>query len=88
MPRSVRLYTRQGCHLCDEALNLLWSEGLDVKLVDIDGDPTLREQFDTCVPVVEIGGKIRFRGKVDRVLLRRLIAGEGSADGTMRPTDS
>ena len=31
----------------------------------------------TCVPVVAIDGKIRFRGRVDAVLLRRLIAGAG-----------
>ena len=30
--------------------------------------PQLREQFDTCVPVVEIDGKIRFRGRVNRML--------------------
>jgi len=42
-------------------------------LVDVDASPELRDRFDTCVPVVEIDGKIRFRGHVDRVLLRRLL---------------
>lgn len=42
--------------------------------VDIDQDPRLRERFDQCVPVVEIDGKIRFRGKVNPVLLDRLLA--------------
>jgi glutaredoxin len=68
------LYTREGCHLCEQARELLVAHGLKPKLVDIDTDPTLRERFDTCVPVVEIDGKIRFRGQVDAVLLRRLMS--------------
>lgn len=42
-------------------------------LVDIDHDPNLRERFDTCVPVVEIDGQIRFRGRVEPTLLQRII---------------
>ena len=71
---NVILYTRKGCHLCDDALKLLESYGLQPSLQDIDVDEQLRERFDTCVPVVEIDGKIRFRGKVDPVLLKRLLS--------------
>ena len=71
---NVILYTRKGCHLCDEAFELLQSHGLQPTLQDIDADDRLREQFNVCVPVVEIDGKIRFRGKVDPVLLRRLVS--------------
>jgi len=67
------LYTRGGCHLCDDARELLEAHGLRLRLVDIDGDQALRERFNDCVPVVEIDGKIRFRGRVDAVLLRRLL---------------
>jgi glutaredoxin len=76
MPQpSVILYTREGCHLCDDAKALLCAHGLKVEEVDIDADEQLKRQFDTCVPVVEIDGKIRFRGRVNEVLLRRLLAG-------------
>ena len=71
------LYTRHGCHLCDEAKELLemYREVLPTPIeVDIDADPALQARFTTCVPVVEIDGKIRFRGRVNAVLLRRLIA--------------
>jgi glutaredoxin len=74
--QRVVLYTRKGCHLCDEALRLLEAHGLAPELVDIDADPELRAQFDTSVPVVEIDGRVRFRGRVDAVLLRRLLRGE------------
>jgi len=59
--------------LCDEAHQTLVEHGLQPVHVDIDGDSALRESFDTCVPVVEIDGKVRFRGKVDPVLLKRLL---------------
>ncbi|MBI3462958.1 MAG: glutaredoxin family protein [Planctomycetes bacterium] len=72
---EVRLYTRQGCHLCDEAEALLVRHGLLPQEIDIDADPQLLERYNTCVPVVEIDGKERFRGRVDEVLLRRLLRG-------------
>jgi len=70
---DVVLYTRAGCHLCDDARDLLEQHGLDVRCVDIDADAALRERFSECVPVVEIDGKVRFRGRVDAVLLRRML---------------
>ena len=73
MPTEVVLYSRTGCHLCEEAELVLIRHGLRPSVVNIDDDPTLRERFDTCVPVVEFDGKIRFRGHVDPVLLRRLL---------------
>jgi glutaredoxin len=72
---NVVLYTRDGCHLCEEAHKVLNDFGILPTLVDIDTDPNLRERFDTCVPVVEIDGRLRFRGKVEPTLLKRIIAG-------------
>lgn len=71
---NVLLYTRRGCHLCKDAHKVLTAHGLTPQLIDVDDQPELRERFNECVPVVEIDGKIRFRGRVDPVLLRRLIA--------------
>jgi glutaredoxin len=70
---DVVLYTRAGCHLCDDARDVLKQHGLAVRSVDIDADAGLRDRFNECVPVVEIDGKVRFRGRVDARLLRRLI---------------
>jgi glutaredoxin len=73
---SVVLYTRVGCHLCDDAKNVLtrYASCLPVvEEVDIDADPMLVKRYGTCVPVVEIDGKVRFRGRVNEILLRRLI---------------
>ena len=74
---NVVIYTRNGCHLCEDAEALVRSHGLSPQLVDVDADAALCEQFNTCVPVVEIDGKIRFRGRVEPVLFRRLLQAAG-----------
>ena len=76
---NVVLYTREGCHLCHDAEQVLMRYGLRPRLVDIDQDRELVARFDTCVPVVEIDGQVRFRGRVDEVLLRRLLQANSSA---------
>lgn len=73
MPRQVLLFTRNGCHLCEQAEALLVRYGLSPQKLDVDASPELLEKYDTCVPVVVIDGKERFRGKVNEVLLKRLL---------------
>jgi glutaredoxin len=70
--RQAILYTRHGCHLCDVAAQTLEQAGYAVQMVDIDENSELRQKFDHEVPVVEIDGRIRFRGRVDPLLLKRL----------------
>ncbi|HND51498.1 MAG TPA: glutaredoxin family protein [Pirellulaceae bacterium] len=80
MRHDVILYTREGCHLCDDAHELLVRFGLRPRLVDIDEDPRLRERYHTLVPVVAIDGRERFRGRVNEVLLRRLLVARPQFD--------
>jgi len=70
---EIIVYTRVGCHLCDDAKALLERHGLTVETVDIDRDPQLVERYGQCVPVVFVDGRERFRGRIDPVLLRRLL---------------
>lgn len=51
---------------------------LVVSQVDVDSDSALRALHGECVPVVEIAGKVRFRGRINEVLLRRFIHAEAS----------
>lgn len=74
MPR-VLVYSRDGCHLCEEAMKVLSRHGLTPQVIDIDADDALRNRFTECVPVVEINGRIRFRGRINEVLLRRVLRG-------------
>ncbi len=78
---QINVYTKATCPLCDKAKDVLAQHGLSFREINITDNAELAARFDTCVPVVEIDGKIRFRGKVDAVLLRRLLdhAGERNA---------
>jgi glutaredoxin len=73
----VVVYTRGGCHLCDIAWEQLERQrqryGFSLEAVDVDGDPELTARYGDTVPVVTINGKERFRGRVNEVLLRRLL---------------
>lgn len=75
---AVELYTRAGCHLCDQAAAMLDRYGLSYQAIDIDADDALRARYNECVPVVMIDGKERFRGRIDELLLRRLLTGSGT----------
>ena len=76
--RSARLYRGEGCHLCEEAAEILseYQQWLPkIEEIDIHSDPKLVERFQTCIPVIAFDGKVRFRGRIDESLLRRLIEG-------------
>lgn len=80
-PRASHLtftvYTREGCCLCDRAFDLLRDRqrrhGFVIESVDVDTDPALIEQHGNWVPVVAVGGKVRFRARINPVLLDRLL---------------
>ena len=72
---SVVLVTRQGCHLCDDALRLLQELGVHPELADVDADNELYRLYDFRVPVVLLNGAVVAEGKVTRE--RLLQAGLG-----------
>lgn len=76
----VTVFTRQECCCCHQALDLLRDyqrrHGFAIDEVDIDPDPELVARHGTSVPVVAIGGKVRFRGVVNPVLFERLLRAE------------
>jgi glutaredoxin len=77
---SVTVYTREGCCCCHKALDLLTDSqrrhGFTIETVDVDSDPALAAEHGDSVPVVEVNGKVRFRGVVNPVLLERLLRAE------------
>jgi predicted thioredoxin/glutaredoxin len=58
------LVTREGCHLCDEALSLLHDLGLHPELADVDADDDLHRLYDFRVPVVLFDGAVVAEGKI------------------------
>ena len=74
---EVVLYTRVGCHLCDEAkeqlLQLRKQAAFELREVDIDRDPELQRRYNDEVPVIFIGGRKAFKYRIDpREFLKRL----------------
>ncbi|HYR48904.1 MAG TPA: glutaredoxin family protein [Candidatus Eisenbacteria bacterium] len=70
---SIVLITRQGCHLCDEALASLRSLGLEPELRDVDSDEQLHSQYDWRVPVVLVDGRVVAEGRIDHKALSRAL---------------
>jgi hypothetical protein len=82
--QALTLMVSEGCHLCEEAAAILakyqtWIPPAIER--DIHSDPILTERFSTCVPVVMLDGKIRFRGRIQEILLQRLIEGTPPIEG-------
>ena len=78
----VVLYTRKGCHSCHEIQAQLEAEQLvvdfELTVLDIDQDERLKTLYDLEVPVVSIDGRVRFRGQINVVLLRRALRAASS----------
>ena len=71
---TLTLYTRPGCHLCDDmkavvepvARQLDWA----VDEVDISGDAGLEEEFGTEIPVLFVNRRKAFKYRVTTRELR------------------
>lgn len=76
-PLDVTLYTRPGCHLCEEAkaqiAPLLSKAGARLREVNIDADPVLRARYDSDVPVIFLGARKVAKHRVDLSQFRRQL---------------
>ena len=70
---DIVLVTRQGCHLCDEALSTLRSLGVEPELRDVDADDLLHNKYDFRVPVVLVDGSVVGEGKIRLEAMRRAL---------------
>jgi len=75
--RNVVLYSRAGCHLCDEARGVIMSVRARLPFafdeVDIETDDALLREYAIRIPVVTIDGEERFEIAVDRDELEGLV---------------
>ena len=76
-PRELTLYTRPGCHLCEEAKSeivpLLGEYGARLREVNIDDDPMLRELYANDVPVLFLGSRKVAKHRMNLTQLRRQL---------------
>jgi len=76
---KVTLYTRAGCHLCDDAKQVLdrarTRAAFDLEVLDIDRDPALCRLYNEEVPVVAIDGVKAFKYRLTEAeFLKKLQA--------------
>ena len=61
MTLSATLYTKPGCHLCEDAAAILARlcarQPHELRLVDITSDAALLQQYGLRIPVLAIGGR-------------------------------
>ncbi|MDH3532211.1 MAG: glutaredoxin family protein [Gammaproteobacteria bacterium] len=73
---TLRVYSRQGCHLCEqliEALLPLVRGRIDVEICDVDTREDWRRRYDTRVPVLEHDGELVCQYHLDREALARIL---------------
>ena len=65
----VIIYSRPGCHLCDEAKAAIQNSGcadrFTLEEINIDSDPELLRKYKYDIPVILIDGVEVFRHRVD-----------------------
>lgn len=76
---TVTVYTREDCHLCEQAIETIRTvdESVDtdvsLELVDVDEDPQLRAEYGNRVPYVFVDGRAAFKYRVEKSELRRRL---------------
>ncbi|CAN2224192.1 Glutaredoxin-like [Candidatus Nanopelagicaceae bacterium] len=65
----VTVYSRHGCHLCEDAEKTLESMreelAFEIEIIYIDGNPELEKLYGNEVPVIHINGEHHDFYKVD-----------------------
>jgi glutaredoxin len=75
--RTITLYGKPGCHLCDEAREAVERvrarHPFELREVDITLDPMLHRRYGERIPVLELEGEELFEFVVDADALRERL---------------
>ena len=79
---TVTLYTRAGCHLCDDAkkpaARAAAATGAALRIVDIAGQPEYETLYGQRIPVVTVstdgGEQVIAEGKISHLWLQRTLS--------------
>ncbi|PLR99136.1 glutaredoxin family protein [Bacillus sp. T33-2] len=75
---KVKLYSRERCHLCETAREILselqkeWS--FELEEIDIDQDDDLTERYGIMIPVVELDGEEIEYGRVNKFSISKTFS--------------
>lgn len=73
----VTLYSKPGCHLCEDALRVLQRvqklHPFALEEINVQDDPALLAEYGEQLPVVTLNGTFLFEYEVDEARLRQLL---------------
>ena len=79
---QLALYTRPGCHLCEEMKAVVERVGRTVPIaleeIDISGNVELEARYGVEIPVLTIEGRKAAKYRIDEAALRRMLLGRFS----------
>ena len=74
---KVDIYSRPGCHLCDEAKEVIERVGRRVaftlRVINIETDPELEKKYGEEIPVVFVNGMLAFKYRVDEAEFEKKV---------------
>jgi glutaredoxin len=82
---AVTIYSRPGCHLCDEMKAVVnrvaQSIPLQLEEIDISASRDLEERYGLEIPVLLVEGRKAAKYRVREEELRRILAGRAGEAG-------
>ena len=76
-PERIVVLTRQGCHLCEEAIAQVAAVCVEIgeayAVVDVDSDPELQRLYSDQVPVTFVDGAQHDFWRVDPARLKAAL---------------
>jgi glutaredoxin len=90
---AVTIYSRQGCHLCDQMKAVVERVGRSVAIaveeIDISTDPALEARYGIDIPVLLVAGRKAAKYRVTEEELRRILSARaGEVGGTGEPGEA
>jgi hypothetical protein len=76
MRAALRVFSRPGCHLCEqlvEQLLPLVRDRLAVEVVDVESRPDWEEEYGLRIPVVEFDGRFVCQYELDTGAIRHIL---------------
>jgi glutaredoxin len=78
---AVTVYSRPGCHLCDEmkavADRVAQSIPFTIDIIDISNDPRLEARYALEIPVLLVNGRKAAKYRITEHELRRILRARG-----------
>jgi glutaredoxin len=76
-PIQIEMYSRPGCHLCDEAKDVIERVGrripVALRVINVEDDPKLETAYGTEIPVIFVNGLKAFKYRVNEAELEKKV---------------